>query len=64
MLFAVAEAVFFDLAVDGPREEMKDRGPAHVVAHGGVTLLQEPLRKRRRAFPIAGIGESAEPGRG
>src|SRR5260370_40578104 len=60
MLLAVAKVVLFNLAIDGPREQMKDGAPSHVIPNGGVTALDEFLSKRSGTLSISCSGKSSE----
>src|SRR6266581_1980224 len=60
MLLAVAKVVLFNLAIDGPGEQMKDGAPPHVIPNGGVTALDEFLSKRSGTLSISCSGKSSE----
>ena len=60
MPLAVAEAVFINLAINGPGEEMKNVAPAHIVPDRGMPSRNDLLRERRRTISVACARESAE----
>jgi hypothetical protein len=43
---------------------MKDRSPAHVIAHGGMSVLQELLHESHGTFPTMDAGEGVEVAQG
>jgi hypothetical protein len=57
---AIADVVLIDGPVDKPRKQMKDRPCAHVIAHGGVCVLQEFLCEDHGALSPAHPGEGVE----
>ncbi len=60
VFFSVAEVVFFNLPINGPGKEMIDGTPSHVIADGGVTLLEKLLGKRGRTLSVRTSREDPE----
>ena len=60
VFFSVAEVVLLDLTVNGSGKEVVDGTSAHVVADGGVHLLEKFLGKRGGTFSVSDSCKSKE----